>query len=83
MNRKIQASKLRSDLAETLNRIAYQGERVVVERNGKEMAALISLEDLQLFEDLEDRMDVEAGNKALRAGGFRPYEELRTKHGLK
>src|SRR4051794_32271970 len=61
--------KLRSKLADTVNRVAYQGERVVLERRGKGVAAIVSMEDLALIEKLEDDADVKAARAALREGG--------------
>ena len=57
--------KVRSKLADTINRVAYQGERVVLERRGKGVAALVSMEDLALLEKLEDEADAKAARKAL------------------
>jgi prevent-host-death family protein len=57
--------KIRSRLADTINRVAYQGERVVLERRGKGVAALVSMEDLALLEKLEDEADAKAAAKAL------------------
>ena len=57
--------KLRSKLADTVNRVAYQGERVVLERRGKGVAAIVSMEDLALIEKLEDEADANAARKAL------------------
>ena len=45
--------EVRKRLADTINRVAYQGERAVVTRHNKGMAALVSMEDLALLERLE------------------------------
>lgn len=50
----ISVSELRSDLSDTVNRVAFQGERVIVERQGKQVAAMVSMEDLALLEKMED-----------------------------
>jgi prevent-host-death family protein len=57
--------KIRSKLADTINRVAYQGERVVLQRRGKGVAALVSMEDLARLEKLEDEADAKAARKAL------------------
>src|SRR5580693_7871547 len=44
--------ELRQSLAEILNRAEYQGERIIIHRRRKDVAAIISLEDLKLFERL-------------------------------
>ena len=43
----------------------YQGERIILERRGKEVAAIVSMDDLALLQMLEDRDDVRAARKAL------------------
>jgi len=51
----------------------------VLERHGKAVAALVSVEDLELLEDLEDRLDLEAVRAAREEPGTVPYEEVRRK----
>ncbi|HUT76205.1 MAG TPA: type II toxin-antitoxin system Phd/YefM family antitoxin [Polyangia bacterium] len=65
MNR-MNASEARSDLAEVLNRVAYGGERIVLHRRGKDVAAIVSVADLALIEQLEERIDLEDARAALR-----------------
>ncbi len=66
---RIPASQVRTDLADTLNRVAYGGERIVLHRHGKDLAALVPLADLELLRALEDRLDNEAAEQALREPG--------------
>lgn len=61
----ITASKIRKDFSDTVNRVAYGGERVVLQRRGKEIAAVVPIEDLKLLEALEDRMDLVDARAAL------------------
>ena len=75
-------NELRNDLAETLNRVAYKGERVVVERRGKGVAALVPVEDLELLLGLEDRIDLVAARKALKEPGRIPWERVKKDLGL-
>jgi prevent-host-death family protein len=79
--------ELRQSLAEILNRAEYQGERIIVHRRGKDVAAIISLEDLKLFEQLiesaEDRFDTVAARAALAESEDRiPYADVRRRLGL-
>lgn len=67
MNR-IAARKLRNEMSDALNRVAYAGERIVIERHGKGAAVLVSMEDAELLERLEDRVDLEHARKALKSG---------------
>jgi prevent-host-death family protein len=46
----LQSSKVRTEFSETLNLVAYQGERVVLERHGKRVAALVPIQDLDVLE---------------------------------
>lgn len=76
------ASTLRKQLADTLNRVAYKGERIVLERRGKDVAALVSLEDLALLEELEDRIDLEAARAALKEPGSILWGTVKARFGL-
>ena len=59
------SSKAREGFADTINRVAFGKERVVLRRRGKEVAAVVSMEDLRLLEDLEDRIDLADARAAL------------------
>jgi prevent-host-death family protein len=61
----ISIAEIRSNMADALNRVAYQGERIVLERRGKPFAALVPMDDLAVLEAIEDRADVKAARKAL------------------
>lgn len=63
----ISVLQVRAKLADTLNRVAYQGERAVLTRHGKRVAALVSMDDLALLEKLEDESDAVVARKALAA----------------
>lgn len=79
---KLAATTLRSAFADTVNRVAYQGERIALERHGKTVAALVSADDLELLEALEDRMDLAAARKALKEPGRRRWEKIKADLGL-
>lgn len=81
---RIKASEARQDLADLLNRVAYSGERVVLHRRGKNVAALVSMEDLELLRSLEDRLDNQEADGALTEGGEPvPWETVKADLGLK
>ena len=61
----IGVKEVRDNLADALNRVCYQGERIVLERRGKGVAVLVSMDDLALLEAVEDREDVKAARKVL------------------
>jgi prevent-host-death family protein len=53
MNRnELSVAEARRDLSETLNRVAYRGERIKLQRHGKTVAVLVSVEDAALLERL-------------------------------
>ena len=75
-------SKAREGLAEALNRVAYSGERIVLERRGKRIAAIVSVEDLDLLERLEDDLDVALARERLADAekrGTVPWEKVRAR----
>ncbi len=72
------------EMANTINMVAHEHERVILERRGKKVAALISMEDLQLLERIEDYIDVSEAERLL-ADPMEvpiPYEEVRKELGL-
>ncbi len=56
----ISVAELRTGLSDTINRAAYGHERVGITRRGKVAAVLISVEDLERLEQLEDADDLAA-----------------------
>jgi PHD/YefM family antitoxin component YafN of YafNO toxin-antitoxin module len=63
--------------------VTYQGERVLLERHGKPVAGLVSAEDLQLLEALEDRIDIKAAKAAMKEPGKPiPWRTLKKTLGL-
>jgi prevent-host-death family protein len=79
---RLAASKVRENLSDTLNRVAYQKERIVLRRRGKDLAAVVPIEDLIFLERLEDRVDLEAARKALKEKGTIPWKKLKVDLGL-
>lgn len=71
------ASEARSDFGPTLERVCHTQERVRIIKHGRPMAALVPVEDLELLEALEDKMDVEAARKALAEDGSIGLDALR------
>jgi PHD/YefM family antitoxin component YafN of YafNO toxin-antitoxin module len=53
------------NLVDAINRVAAAGERVVLTRKKKRVAALVSLDDLAALERLEDIADARAARRAL------------------
>lgn len=81
----VSVADARSDLADLLNRVAYGKERLVITRHGRELAALVPIEDLQLVNRLRRfvaRKDVARALAELDAGKAPSWEQLREELGL-
>ena len=67
---RLNVSKAREGFPEVVNRAAYGKERTIVSRRGKDLAAVIPIEDLRLLERLAqeemDRIDLEDARVALK-----------------
>ena len=79
--------EVRRNFSDAINRVAYAKERLVLKRRGKGIAAIVPIEDLQLIEAVEDRLDVKLTRKALadaRRKGEKPIpiEQLKKELGL-
>jgi prevent-host-death family protein len=59
-------SEARTHLTDIVNEVAYGGARIVLTRKGKQLVAIISLEDLRALEAIENKIDLEDAKKALR-----------------
>jgi len=79
---RLTASRVREHFSDTLNRVAYRKERIVLRRRGKDLAAVVPIEDLAFLEDVEDRLDLEAARKALKEKGTVPWRKLKAELGL-
>jgi len=73
-----------SKAQEAVSRVTKKRERIVLQRRGKDVAALVPLEDLALLEELEDRLDVEEAQRRLANPNDKtiPYEQVRRELGL-
>jgi len=58
-------SEARESFSTTINRVAFGGERVVLTRHGRRIAAVVPIEDLELIEALEDAADLDEARAAL------------------
>ena len=65
----IPVSEFKNEIAETVNRVVYAGERVLLQRHGKDVAALVSMKELRVLEEIEqmeDEIDVQEALKAIK-----------------
>lgn len=81
----LNSTDARENLAEILNRVAYAKDRVRITRRGKEVAAVVPIEDLELIERLEDEIDIREAKKALadaKKHGTIPWDTVKKELGL-
>ena len=76
------AARARRSFSDIVNRAAYGKERVVIERRGKRLAAVVPLEDLDLLEDLENRVDLEDARRRLKEKGSTAWAKVKRDLGL-
>ena len=73
----------RRELSEAVNKLVYgKGEPIVLSRRGKDLAAIIPLEEFKLLEEVENRILLEEIRKAKKArkGTGITLEQLRRKY---
>ncbi len=67
----VSVAEIRSHLSELIAKSAYAGERFVITKRNKPIAALVSLEDLRIIEQHEQRQGL-----ASIAGKWKDFEEV-------
>jgi antitoxin Phd len=78
MLNKITTADARKKFSNIINRVAFGHESFVLTRRGEPIAALVSMEELKLLRELEDRIDIEDAWKAKNEPGDPiPWEELK------
>ena len=78
-------ARARGSFAEIVNRAIYLKERVVVTRHGREVLALVPIEDLRRLEALEEMLDAREAMEALveaKTEGMVSYEEMKKRLGM-
>ena len=77
------ASQARARFSELLNAVSVRGDRIILERHGKPVAALIPILDLEILQDFEDRIDTAIYDEAMAEGGEPvPLEEVERRLGM-
>ena len=61
----ISTVEARAQFSEIINRAAFGKERMILTRRGKEIVAVVPIEDVRLLEALEDKIDLEEARAAL------------------
>jgi prevent-host-death family protein len=78
---KVSTSVAREKLAEIVSRAEYAGERTILHRRNKPVAAVIPIEDLDLLERYEDEVDARLAKRARKEKTV-PWERLKRDLGL-
>jgi prevent-host-death family protein len=66
--------------SDVINRAAFAKERIVLTRHGKAVAAVVPIEDLELLENLEERIDLKDAHavfKEIEKKGTKSWERLK------
>jgi len=80
MARRLNASQPRAAFAEAVNRASFAGERTIIRRHCKDVAAVVSVQDLKTLETLEDRLDLEEARQIMKKPGrLIPWEKVNLK----
>jgi len=67
---KVSMTKARRDFTDIAERVMYGNERICIQKNNEAALALVSVEDLEILEALEDKIDIQAAKAAIKKGKF-------------
>ena len=81
MSKHLTTSTARAQFADLVNRAEYAGERTVVHRRKKPVAAIVPIEDLELIERYEDELDLRLVKRVRREKTI-PWEKVKKELGL-
>jgi len=73
---KVTITELRPHIRKLADLVCHHGERICVERNGETVFAMISYEDLEALEAIEDKIDLETAKEAIKEGNFVDLDDL-------
>ena len=62
----ISASSARQNFSKIVDAVRVAGERIMVTQHGRAVAAVIGVDDLELLQHLEDRMDAAEARRRMR-----------------
>ena len=65
----ISAVEARKNFSDIVNKVIYGKESVILTRRGEGVAALVSMDELKLLQQIEDYIDIEDAYKALAEPG--------------
>lgn len=62
----ITTAEAQDQFAELINQVVHSKEHIILTRRGKEVAAIIPLEDLALLQELQNKHDLQEALNALK-----------------
>lgn len=77
----INTIEAKEEFSDLLSRVSHQKERIILARRGKEIAAIIPIEDLHRLQSTEQQSDLSEAIEALqevRTKGTIPFDTLNT-----
>jgi antitoxin Phd len=76
-------TELRTRGRDLIGKVQYAGDRIILQHRGKPVAALISIEDLELLEELEDAELIRLADESeAEPGPNIPWEQVKKELGL-
>ena len=79
----IHITDARGHFFDLFDKVVREGERIVIDRRGKDRVAMVPLADLERLEALDDEADIAAADAALAESDKRvAYEEVKKELGL-
>ena len=69
MAKNMSIREARASFAKIVNETAFGKERFVLTRNGKNVVALVPVEDLEMIEAIEDKIDLDEARRRLAKPG--------------
>ena len=82
MAKRLTTSEARAQFSEIVSKAEFGGERTILHRRKKPVAAVVPIEDLALIERYEDELDLRAAKKALKDPRRIPWEKIKEELGL-
>lgn len=62
----ISTSDAKEEFSELINRVAHDKERIILTRRGKEIAAIIPIDDLHFLQSSQNQTDLDEALEALK-----------------
>jgi len=78
----VSLTEAQSSLTDLVNQVSYLGKRISITRHGKPAAVLVSVEEAEFLERMEDQIDIREADKAALEKGRMSSVDLKRKLGL-